>query len=208
MFLLWLCLLVGLIRGNLQLHCDLWLVSHQRWVPKEFSTDPSSERLFGSVPFRVSLTTESRCLPGSGELCVQPGPVLLRPQCLALSAPVFSESCSLRLPQGPDWDIIIYCKFAMRHYSIDDVLVRVLPALEPAEEARGCCKPTTLTAQPITACRPPGHLGMARKPLPLLSLVMVTVLLLHPENVPRRLLGSLEQTTKGREAPAQTTGWG
>lgn len=61
------------------------------------------------------------------------------PLVLVSLCPSFSEPCSLRLPQGPDWDIIIYCKFAMRHYSIDDVLVRVLPALEPAEEARGCC---------------------------------------------------------------------
>lgn len=48
-----------------------------------------------------------------------------------------------------------------------------------------------------------GHLGMARKPLPLLSLVMVTVLLLCPENVPRRDLRTLEQTT-GREGDSSS----
>lgn len=157
MFLLWLCLLVGLIRGNLRLHCDLWLVSHQRWVPK-FSTDPSSERLFGSVPFRVSLIRVKMSPREWGALCPA-WPCPAPPLCLAFSAPVLSEPCSLRLPQGPDWDIIIYCKFVMRYYSIDDVLVRVLPALEPAEEARACWKPTMLTALPVTACRPPGHLG-------------------------------------------------
>lgn len=76
------------------------------------------------------------------------------------------------------------------------------------EDGRGGLKPTALTAQPGTACRLPGHLGMARKPLPLLSLVMVTVLLLYPENVPRKELRTPKQTT-GREGdPAQTMGWG
>lgn len=125
-------------------------------------------------------------------------PVLLHPQPLALTATVLSKPCSLSPLQVPGWDIIIYCKFAMRHYSIDDVLVRVPPALEPDEEGRGCCKPTGLTAQPITAGRLPGHLGMSRKPLPLLCLVMVTVLLLYPENVPRRELRTLEYWKGGR----------
>lgn len=44
---------------------------------------------------------------------------------------------------------------------------------------------------------------MARKPLPLLSLVMVTVLLLYPEYVPRRELWTLEQTT-GREGDSSS----
>lgn len=91
----------------------------------------------------------------------------------------------------------------MRHYSIDDVLVRAPSALEPDEKGRGCHKPISLTDQPITACLRTGHLGMARKPLPLLSLVMVTVLLLHPENVPRRDLRTLEQTT-GREGDSSS----
>lgn len=54
---------------------------------------------------------------------------------------MLAKPCSLHLLQGPGWDIIIYCKFAMRHYSIDDVLVRVLPALEP-DESRGRREPT------------------------------------------------------------------
>lgn len=70
----------------------------------------------------------------------------------SLPASVLSKPCSLCLLRGPGWDIIIYCKFAMRYYSIDDVLVRVPTALEPDEEGRACCKPTKLTAQPITAC--------------------------------------------------------
>lgn len=74
--------------------------------------------------------------------------------------------------QDPDWDIIIYCKFAMRHYSIDDVLVRAPSVLE-----RGAQLGLLLLADLQ------GTWGVARKPLPLLSLVMVTVLLLHPEKL-------------------------
>lgn len=66
---------------------------------------------------------------------------------LAFPAIVLFKPCLICPLQGPDLDIIIYCKFVMRHYSIDDVLVRVPPALEPDED-RGCSKPTVL----MTAC--------------------------------------------------------
>lgn len=60
---------------------------------------------------------------------------------MALPATVLSKPCSQCPQQGPGWDIIIYCKFAIRHYSIDDVLVWVPPALEPDEKSGHAAKP-------------------------------------------------------------------
>lgn len=52
------------------------------------------------------------------ELYVHPRPTLTQ-------SPWLSPGLLLLLLQGLGWDIIIYCKFVMRHYSIDDVLVWV-----------------------------------------------------------------------------------